>query len=338
VPRWIVGCLAVAGVVCALASSATAAPSDFESPLFGLTVRPDGPLFVADAGQGIVRIKRGEAELWASLPGVTDVAPRSERSLWATTGGPGNRRLWKVRRDDPVPVANLFAFEREHNPHPAEIDSNPFDVANLGDGRAVVADAGGNDLIRVGRGGRMELVAVLPDELVSTRNAKNLAGCPEPEIPDFAFVCGLPAEIPAEPVATSVVVRPHAFYVSELKGFPAPLGESRIWRIDRNAHGARCGESRKCRVVVDGLTSIVDLRWHEGTLYAAQIDDASWLAVETGQVTGGSVHACDVKTGDCDEVVSGQPILTAITIRSDGSLWGAINALIPGQADVVRLR
>jgi hypothetical protein len=301
-------------------------------------MRPHGPLFVADAGQGIVRVKRGEADLWASLPGVTDVARRTERSLWATTSGPGNQWLWRVRRDDPIRVANLFAFERAHNPHPAEIDSNPFDVENLGNGRAVVADAGGNDLIRVRQGGRMELVAVLPDEVVSTRNAKNLAGCPDPENPDFAFVCDLPARIPAEPVATSVVVRPHAFYVSELKGFPAPLGESRVWRIERDAHGVRCGESRKCRVVVDGLTSIVDLGWHDGKLYAVQIDDASWLAVETGQVTGGSVHLCDVKTGDCDEIISDKPILTAITIRRNESIWGTINALIPGEADVVRLR
>jgi hypothetical protein len=43
-----------------------------------------------------------------------------------------------------------------------------------------------------------------------------------------------------------------------------------------------------------------------------------------------------VKTGACQTVVSGVPILTAITFRA-GTLWGAILALVPGQADVVPL-
>jgi hypothetical protein len=339
VPRRIASVLALAGALLALAATASAAPSDYVSPIFGLTTGGHHALFVADAGQGIVRLKGDEALLWASLPGVTDVARRTRRSLWATTSGENdNKWLWKVRRGHAVRIADLFAFEQANNPHPAEVDSNPFDVEKLGDRRAVVADAAGNDLILVRRDGRMRLVAVLPDEVVSTDNAKSLAGCPDPENPDFAFACDLPAEIPAEAVPTSVVVRPNAFFVSELKGFPAPLGESRVWRIDRDARGVHCGESPKCRVVIDGLTSIIDLRWHDGSLYAAQIDDASWLAVETGQVTGGSVHACNVRTGNCQQVVSGQPILTAITLRRNGSIWGAINALIPGQADVVRLR
>ena len=330
---------AIAGALLMFAPGAGAAPSDFEGPLFGVTSRPHGALFVADTGQGIVRLGADSAELWAPLPAVTDIARRTKRSFWAITSGDNsNKWLWKVWRNRAVRVADLFAFEKSRNPHPAEVDSNPFDVESLGRRRAVVADAGGNDLILVRGNGTMRLVAVLPDEPVSTQNAKDLAGCPEPGNPDFAFVCDLPAEIPAEAVATSVVVRPERFYVGELKGFPAPLGESRLWRIDRDTRGADCGTSPKCHVVVDGLTSIIDLAWHDGRLYAAQIDDASWLAVETGQVTGGSVHSCNVWTGHCDEVVSGQPILAAITVRLNGSIWGAINALIPGQADVVRLR
>ena len=125
---------------------------------------------------------------------------------------------------------------------------------------------------------------------------------------------------------------------SELKGFPAPQNQSRIWRIDRDARGVNCAKSRKCQVVVDGRTSIIDLAWHDGTLYAAQIDDASWFALELGQPAGGSVWACKPLTGACEMVVGRQPILTAITVRENGSIWGVINALIPPLADVVRLR
>lgn len=95
-----------------------------------------------------------------------------------------------------------------------------------------MVDAGGNTLLKVDRHGRVKLVAVFPEELVSTENVKGIAGCPAGP-PD---ICGLPEMIPAQPTPTSVAIGPDgAYYVSELKGFPAPLGESRVWRIAPNA-------------------------------------------------------------------------------------------------------
>jgi hypothetical protein len=66
-------------------------------------------------------------------------------------------------------------------------------------------------------------------------------------------------------------------------------------------------------------------------LYIAQIDGATFFAIE-GFVPpqGGSVHRCNVATGSCTTVIADVPILTSITFRSSGSLWGAINAVIPG--------
>jgi hypothetical protein len=234
-------------------------------------------------------------------------------------------------------VADLYAFEAKHNPHPAEIDSNAFDVADLGGGEALVADAGGNDLLLVDKQGKVKLVAVLPDELVSTANIKQLAGCPAGP-PDF---CSLPPMIPAEPVATSVAIGPDgAYYVGELKGFPAPTGASKVWRIAPNARNARCGVSPLCTVALDGFTSIIDLAFGpDGRLNVAQIDDASWAAVEIFEgegALGGSVHACNLQTKACSTLVSGEPILTSITYRGS-ALWGATWALVPGLADVTQL-
>jgi hypothetical protein len=45
--------------------------------------------------------------------------------------------------------------------------------------------------------------------------------------------------------------------------------------------------------------------------------------------------ACDLVTTNCQTVVSGLPVLTTITFRSDG-LWGATNSFFPG-TDVIRL-
>jgi hypothetical protein len=327
--------IVVAGL--ALAPKVGKADSSFyQSPIFGITTADHGRLFVADFGRGIVNADDGS--LFASLPGVVDVAPREDGGLWALASG----TLYQVDEDGNVqPFADISAFEAKRNPHPAEIDSNAFDVVDIGGGEVLVADAGGNDLLKVDKHGKVKLVAVLPDEVVSTENAKTLVGCPEPVSPDLAWVCDLPPEIPAEPVATSVAIGPDgAYYVGELKGFPAPIAGSKVWRIEPNARNAKCGQSPLCRVAFDDLTSIIDLVFGpDGKLYVAQIDDASWFAVEVAPqaMAGGSVHACDLGSGACEEVVSGVPILTSIAFREGDSMWGSTWALVPGMADVVQL-
>ena len=90
--------------------------------------------------------------------------------------------------------------------------------------------------------------------------------------------------IPAQPVATSVAVGPDgAYYVGELKGFPAPTGSLGCGGSSPGARNVQCGESTKCTLVLDGFTSIIDLAFGpDGRLNVAQIDDASWLAMEIG--------------------------------------------------------
>ncbi|MGH3077512.1 MAG: ScyD/ScyE family protein [Gaiellaceae bacterium] len=345
-----VALLAAVAAFVLVPTAAQADPSFYESPLFGTTTAPGNTLLVADAGQGVVN--GGTGALVAPLPGVTDVAVRSGGGLWATTGAGEDpeedtgQGIWHISGGSATLVANLFEYEEKVNPHPATVDSNPFDVADAGGGKALVADAGGNSILLVGDGNspnsdvvsRVKLVATLPDELVSTANAKSIFGCPNGP-PD---ICGLPPMIPAQPVATSVAVGPDgAYYVGELKGFPAPTGESRVWRIEPGARNVQCGESKKCTLVLDGFTSIIDLAFGpDGRLNVAQIDDASWLAMEIGVGVGGSVRSCDLATddvsGECDELVDGVPILTSITYRG-AALWGSILALVPGGADVVPL-
>ena len=76
-------------------------------------------------------------------------------------------------------------------------------------------------------------------------------------------ICNLPPQIPAQPVPTSIAVGPDGwYYVGELKGFPAPTGASRIWRVAPWASWADCGNSADCQVVFDGgFTSIIDLKF-----------------------------------------------------------------------------
>jgi len=329
-----------AGLLALVPFVASADTGFYQGAIFGVSTGADGTLLVADDSQGVVNGDDGS--LIAALPGVTDVASRSGGGLWAiTSAGDGTQKLYLIRNGQATEFADLWAFEQKKNPHPALVESNPFDVADIGRAEAAVADAAGNTLLKVNKHGKVKLVAVLPDELVSTANIKGLAGCDGDPIPDLADFCGLPPMMPAEPVATSVAIGPDgAYYVGELKGFPAPTGASRIWRIEPNAQNATCGKSPKCSVVFDGFTSIIDLAFGpDGRLYVVQIEDNSWFALELGEdfAVGGSVHACDLATGDCEEVVSGLPILTAIAFRDDDSLWGATWSLVPGMADVTPL-
>jgi hypothetical protein len=343
----------------AASASASGKPDDitvirgFAGPLSGLSTNHRGELLVADQSVGIVPIRHGKPRAPIALPGVTDMSvSRFGSTMWAVTGagapppeGPQNdtgQGLHVIAHGEVRKVVNLFEFEKAFNPHTAAPpnlpDSNPYDVHALGPHAALVADAGGNDLLRVDRDGNVKVLAVLPDEIVSTENIKSLAGCPESNAP----FCGLPPAIPAQPVSTSIAVDRRGYiYVGELKGFPAPTGESNIWRISPKADGARCGESPDCVKVFDGgFTSIIDLAFGpDGLLYVTEFDERSWAAVEIfGTPAGGTISACNVRTGDCSDVKKGLPQPSAIAFDKRGSLWATQKTLVPNGGEVIRVK
>jgi hypothetical protein len=326
------------------ARAATVPKYDFATPIFGLDTAPDGSFLVADAGAGIVELRKGRGRLVVPLPNVTDVAPIGRGSMYAVTSGgeephDTDGKLFRVSLGQKKTLADLFAFEAKANPDGDDIESNPFDVAALSGGKALVADAAGNDLLIVDQRGKVDWVATLPEELVSTQDIKDLVGCPNPP-PEFQDICDLPPMIPADPVATSVTVGPDgAYYVGELKGFPAPRNESRVWRIAPGARHATCGSSPACTVVADGFTSIIDLNsGPDGTVYVTELDEASWFAIEIGDGVGGTVNACNPRSWSCSEVATGLPIVIASTVGKDRGVYAAIKALIPGEAEVIRIR
>lgn len=312
---------------------------DFATPVFGLAAAPEGRLLVADAGAGVVELRRQAGRLVVALPGATDVAPIGEHSFWALTTLPDGKLYRGTTAGDLRVVADIGGFETAVNPDRGEIDSNPFDLARLENGRVLVADAAANALLIANRRGRVDWVATLPEQRVPTRNAKKLAGCPEP-VEGYEFVCDLPERIPAQPVTTSVAIGPDgAYYLSELKGFPAPLNRSRIWRIEPGTRHARCGSSPACTVVADGFTSIVDINFGpDGTLHVVEIDEASFLAVELGSGTrGGTVNACTWGSFVCTEEAEHLPLPIAVAINRAGRIFVVVSSLIPGEAKVIAI-
>ena len=341
--RSAVAVVALALAVAAFAPSASALPAyEFATPIFGLAARGD-VLLVADAGAGVVRLGAVEGRLAVELPGVTDVAPLLHGRMWALTSANHDRKLYRIVDRTPHVVANIGAFERAVNPDEGEIDSNPFDLAKLGGGQVLIADAAANALLIANRDGEVDWVATLPEEVVSTANAKDLAGCPDAP-PELADICDLPEAIPAQAVTTSVAVGPDgAYYLTELKGFPAPLGESRIWRIEPDTRHVRCDAAvvdSPCSVVADGFTSIIDLNFGpDGTAHVVELDEASWFAVEIAPdaMVGGTVDACDPATWSCAAEATGLQMPTAVAINESGVAFAAVSALVPGEAEVIEL-
>jgi len=153
----------------------------------------------------------------------------------------------KVRK-----VADIWKFEHHENPdeqigNPA-VDSNAVDVLPY-KGRLIVADAGGNSLLKVKKNGRISTLALFPN------------------VPTEAFG----DVIPMQAVPTGVVLGPDgALYMSQLTGFPFPFGGASVWRVD-----PKTGEYEK---YASGFTNIIDLDFgRDGTLYVLEIDSDSLL-------------------------------------------------------------
>jgi hypothetical protein len=164
-------------------------------------------------------------------------------------------------------VADLNAFEIAKDPDGnVPPDSNAVGFTALGHGRWAVADAGGNALLRVGRGGE-RVVAAFPN------------GAPAPD--PFG-----PGEVSPQAVPTDVAVGPDgAYYVSQLTGYPFPTGGSTIWRVTRDG---------QVSAYATGLTMVTSLAWQGRTLYAVQLDDGNFFDGHVGSLRrvtpGGSVH------------------------------------------------
>ncbi len=185
---------------------------------------------------------------------------------------------WRSGWSAPRPIADIAAYQAT-DPDPYDLegvpeDSNPFGLAALRDGTVLVADAAGNDLVRVWPNGRIRTVARLKPRTVEA--PEGLPGGPPAGTP-----------MASEAVATSVTVGADgAWYVGELRGFPATPGTSQIWRIKAGSVGATCDPTHprrgRCTRYADGLTSIIDLASGRRGVYALELSKMSWLAVELG--------------------------------------------------------
>lgn len=223
-------------------------------------------------------------------------------TLIQTTRYPGRYRT----------VADLAAWEGANNPID-DPDSNPVGLL-AENGRYLVADAGGNTVLRVGDRGRIRQVAAFADTMV--------------DAPPFL---GLPpgTQIPMQAVPTSVATKgwDGAYYVSQLTGFPFPKGAASIWRIDPRT-GAKT-------VYASGLTNVTDLAFRGSTLYAVQLADEGLLSGPTGSLVkverGGA-------TPEDLTVVAGNLFAPYGLALSGRTAYVTTGSVAPGAGQVIKVR
>ena len=208
-------------------------------------------------------------------------------------------------------VADIAAFEGVRDPDGNGPDSNPTGVTSEKAGGAYVADAGGNSLLYVSGNGSVSVTAVFPNVLVPK----------PPFLPP-------PGNMPMQAVPTNVVRGPDgALYVSQLTGFPFPVGGAKIFRVVPGSAPT---------VYATGFTNIIDLAFDaRGNLYVLEIDRNGLLAPSpTGRLARVNASNQSVDTVASDGLV----MPGGLAIAPDGSIYISNYSASPGVGEVIRLQ
>jgi sugar lactone lactonase YvrE len=177
----------------------------------------------------------------------------------------------KLKRGGRSLFADVLANEATANPDGTDIDSNPVGLVRQGEGY-LVADAGGNAVVRASHKGTFTTIAVLPPG----------SALAPPFVPPGT-------QIPTDAVPTSVVQGPDgAYYISQLTGFPFEKGDANIWRVV---------PGQDPTVYASGLTNLTDLAFApDGSLYAVEIATEGLLNGPIGSLVKVTPGASDHET------------------------------------------
>lgn len=350
--------VAAAAALCVLAPTAASGAHHQTDPVLtglsgprGLEAGPAGRLVVTQVDGSVSELTRrgrdvGTMSVLAEVP-TTYIAPavsmtgRGETYV-LTAGGPPGTGAGTLYRWTPgqgtTALANITGYQHlDPDPWNVELhpdESNPFGVAALPGGGALVVDAAGNDLLRVSPDGGIVTAARF-----KPREVRVPAGLPpvvtdplgnEVPVPQAGTV------VPSEAVPTAVSVGPDgAWYVGELRGFPATPGTSQVWRVEAGAVDAVCDPEKPhegaCQVVADGFTSIVDLDVGPGgELYVVELVKESWIGLELGLSPEGSLIRL-APDGTRTELLAGQLMMPGgVAVTGRGEVFVSSPTFGPG--------
>jgi hypothetical protein len=210
------------------------------------------------------------------------------------------------------PVADLAAFEGENDPDQGlpgtAPDSNPYGLLADDDG-IFATDAGGNDVLKIGRHGDIRPIAVFPPQFVE-------------------FPPGSGGQVPMQFVPTAVTRGPDdALYVGQLTGFPFPVGGAKVWRLER-------GEEPQA--VAEGFTNVLDIAFdRRGRLYVLEMFKNGLLGAE--QDPAGRLVRVERDGSHTEIPVEGLIAPSSVAIGKDGSIYVSNKGTAAGGGEVLRI-
>ncbi|HZS93862.1 MAG TPA: ScyD/ScyE family protein [Chloroflexota bacterium] len=213
-------------------------------------------------------------------------------------------------------AVDLAAYERDQNPDGGENDTNPYALTLDRFGNAIVADAGGNDLLKVDVWGNVSTIATFPDRMVAAP----------------AFL-GMPAgsKIPMQAVPTAVARGLHGeYYVAELTGFPFPAGAAQVYLVNGSGHP-------KPQVIAGGFTNIIDLAvGKDGSLYVLEIAKDGLMAAGENGPTGALIKIAP-NGQQTTLMTDGLVAPGGLAIGPDNNLYVSNYSVSAGQGEVIRI-
>ncbi|MDI1461056.1 ScyD/ScyE family protein [Catellatospora sp. KI3] len=235
------------------------------------------------------------------------------------TGGAHLAHLLELRPGGSgTPFADMLAFEAANNPdgpYGGVVDSNPWGLVSLDDGRTIVTDAASNDLVTVSATGQVSLLAVVPPS----------------QVPAPPFL-GLPAGtlITSQSVPTGIVRGPDgAFYFGQLTGFPFPVGGANVFRI--TAAGA-------LSTYATGFTNVIDVAFdRRGRLLVLSYAKDGLTSTLPGALPVGSLTRINAD-GTRQELAAGQLLAPGgLAVGPDDAIYVANNSVTAGQGQILRI-
>lgn len=285
--------MTLAAVPSSAATVSTPLASRLAGPL-QLAVASNGTVYVGEdfAGKLTKIDKHGRVSTVRSVGEGSEVAGVDVRGsgtlVYTTTSGvsedtpaTASALVRVLPNGRPRQLADLLYYEQHHNPdqinhygfshlNPAcaaslppfiqtdqyagLVDTHPYAVATVGSGW-IVADAAGNDLLKVSPNGHVRTLGVLPAQPPVKITAENFHALGLPP-------CSVGASYTGEPVPTDVELGPDGqLYVSTLSGDPAP---GSVYRVDPNS-----GAVHRIATGFAGATNLAVTP--TGTIYVAEL-------------------------------------------------------------------
>ncbi len=201
-------------------------------------------------------------------------------------------------------ITDVSAHEAAANPDGGEIDSNPYAVLAEPNGGHIVADAGGNALLRVDAKGRISTLAVFRARMVTGPDGK---------------------QMPMQSVPTAITRGPDgAYYVAELTGFPFPKDAAQIYRVV---------PGQAPTVYAKGFTTAISLAFgRDGSLYVLEMgmpgEKSGW---------GGTLVRLAPDGTRTTVLSKGLVAPGGLAVGPDGALYVSNYGVFAGQGQVLRV-